>query len=583
MKLKGSTIKPQDAPVKAKRRTTKAERFWEILPGALLWTAFAALILLSWQAPYIISYVIILYSLMWFLKSVHVSIHLVHTYRQLHPIIPINWRARLDELLAPEAAAQKVRAEVASLRAKRAWGTYQSKRLLSGAITVLSRREQQLSDLAARKNELLDWRHVWHVVLFPTYNEPTEVLEQSIGALAQSNFPLERVLVLVGVEERAGAAGQEKAAALRQKFGRVFGAFWTITHPDGIAGEAKVKSANATFALKSILPELKLRGIPVDNVVVSNFDSDTAANPDYLAVLTEAFVTTPRRLRASYQPIPVYHNNIWDVPMMPRVSAIGSSFWQMIEASRTHRLVSFSSHAVPLRALLDVGGWDVTRISEDSRIYWQAYMRYSGDYYVVPLPVMVSMDAVQADGWWNTLGSLYKQKRRWAWGAENMAYLGTHFFGRNRVRVPLSRRVLHLGRMIEGFFSWSTAAIILAVGGWLPSFLGGDEFRDTVLGQNFSTVSRLFLTIALVGVIVSIVISTRMIPPRPAHVHKIRRLSVVAQWLLTPIVTIFFGSIPAIDAHTRLMLGRYMEFQVMPKVRTTKKASPVPVPEPAHV
>lgn len=570
--------------MKLKRKASGAERFWEILPGALLWTAFIALALLSWKAPYVVSYGIILYSLMWFLKSLHVSVHLVHTYRQLHPIIPTNWRARLDELVFPDQAAHKMQSEIANLRAKLSTGTYQSKRLLKKAIKLLTHREQQLSDLAARKKELLDWRQVWHIVLFPTYNEPTDVLVQSIGALAKSNYPLDRVLVLVGVEERAGVSGQEKAATLQKKFSGTFGAFWTVTHPDGIKGEAKVKSANATHALKSILPELKQRNIPIDHVVVSNFDSDTAASPDYLAALTEAFVTTPRRLRASYQPIPVFHNNIWDVPMMPRVSAIGSSFWQMIEASRTHRLVSFSSHAVSLRALIDVGGWDVTRISEDSRIYWQAYFRYHGDYYVVPLPVTVSMDAVQADGWWNTLVSLYKQKRRWAWGAENLAFLGTHYFGRNRVRVPLHRRLLHIGRMIEGFFSWSTSAIILAVGGWLPSFLGGDAFRDTVLGQNFSVVSRLFLTIALIGVIVSIVISARMIPPRPAHIPKLRRLSVIAQWLLTPLVTIFFGSIPAIDAHTRLMLGRYMEFQVMPKIRSSaQKESHISIAEPANV
>jgi cellulose synthase/poly-beta-1,6-N-acetylglucosamine synthase-like glycosyltransferase len=553
-----------------KRRATAKERFWEILPASVTWTSFVLLVVLSWKAPFFISYVIMLYSLLWFVKSMHVSVHLVHTYRQLRMSRLEDWQQRLADLENPSLAQQRIRGELATLRAKLSAGTFRSRRLLTRAIQTLERRNRALSDLVARMDSLPDWREVWHLVVIPTYNEPTVVLEQSIAALERARFPKSRLLVLVGIEERAKEAGQAKAKALQDRFAGVFGGFWTVTHPDGIAGEHKGKSANATYAVKHIVPVLRKKGVPLSQVVVSNFDADTQAHADYFSVLTEAFVINPRRLRASYQPVPVYHNNLWQVPMLPRVSAIGSSFWQMIEASRVHRLVSFSSHAIPLQAVLDVGGWDVTRISEDSRIFWQCYMRYQGDYYVVPLPITVSMDAVQADSWWKTLVSLYRQKRRWAWGAENLAYLGTNFFGKNHVRAPLSARILHVSRMVEGFYSWATSAIVLAVGGWLPSTLGGPEFRDTVLGQNFLTVTRAVLTVALLGVAVSIWISMRMLPPAPQNVTVRRRLSLIVQWLFTPLVTIFFGSIPAIDAHARLALGRYMEFQVMPKTRVTK-------------
>jgi hypothetical protein len=39
------------------------------------------------------------------------------------------------------------------------------------------------------------------------------------------------------------------------------------------------------------------------------------------------------------------------------------------------------------------------------------------------------------------------------------------------------------------------------------------------------------------------------------------------QWILTPINLIFFGSVPALDAQTRLLFKKYMGFWVTPKHR----------------
>ena len=549
-----------------KRQASASERFWEILPGALEWTTFVLLFLLSWLAPVVVSYFIMLYSLIWLEKSVHSSAHLLHTFRKLRLARHKNWDKRLAQLEDIPAALAALDKQIMEHKKARP-GLYSGLFLdWRAEHKRLRHRRKELEQLSGR-TDLFDWKDVWHVVLFPTYNEPAEVLIQSIESVRRAHVDHRRVIVVVGVEERAGQAGTEKARVLKERFADSFAAFVTVTHPDGIEGEAKVKSANATYALWRTIPELEKRGINLDRVLISNFDSDTQMAPEYFRVLTEAFVMTPNRLRTSYQPVPVFNNNMWQAPMMARLSATGTSFWQMIESSRSHRLVSFSSHAVPLRAVIDVNGWDVTRISEDSRIFWQCYMRYDGDYHVVPLATTVSMDAVQDENWWKTLVALYKQKRRWAWGVENLSFLGTNFVGKNCVRVPWRKRLVHLGRMIEGHHSWGTTAIILALGGWLPSILGGPEFTNSVLGINYLYVTRVLLTLALLGIVVSIFVSTRMLPKRPKSVSAKRSFSLVVQWLLTPLVTIFFGSLPALDAHWRLMMGRYMEFQVMPKVR----------------
>jgi hypothetical protein len=47
----------------------------------------------------------------------------------------------------------------------------------------------------------------------------------------------------------------------------------------------------------------------------------------------------------------------------------------------------------------------------------------------------------------------------------------------------------------------------------------------------------------------------------------LRRIVHVFEWLLIVPISVLFGGIPALDAQTRLMLGRYLEFWVTVKKR----------------
>ena len=73
--------------------------------------------------------------------------------------------------------------------------------------------------------------------------------------------------------------------------------------------------------------------------------------------------------------------------------------------------------------LLDIGFWQKDIVSEDSRIFWQGYLRYHGDFRVEPLFYPISMDANVAPTFWATMKNLYKQQRRWGWGCENIPYM----------------------------------------------------------------------------------------------------------------------------------------------------------------
>ena len=67
------------------------------------------------------------------------------------------------------------------------------------------------------------------------------------------------------------------------------------------------------------------------------------------------------------------------------------------------------------------------RRGKDSRIFWNLLNFYDGDYRVIPLAYPVSMDANTAPKFWDTVKNLYKQHRRWGYGAENIAYIFFNF------------------------------------------------------------------------------------------------------------------------------------------------------------
>src|SRR3989344_2533587 len=487
-------------------------RAFGILPGALSWLTLIGLTILAFLVPFWIAVFIIVFDVYVLVRAVYMSIHLVYAYRRLRKMKDIDWVAQCK-----------------------------------------------------RASPDLSWEKINHIVVVPTYNESLAVLRTTLQALAQVDFPLSRLHIVVGFEERAQPEARERAARLSQEFGTTFGTLLTTFHPDNLPGEKPVKSANANWAVKKAEARLVQQGIGIDHILVSNFDSDTVVSPDYFAYLTYAFITHPDRYHVSYQPLPLYNNNVWDAPAFSRVIATGSTFWQMIESTRPERLVTFSSHSLTLQALKDVGYWQKDIISEDSRIFWQCLLHYDGNYATEPLYTTVSMDAALAPGWWQTLKNQYVQKRRWAWGIENFPYLAEGFL-RNK-KIPKRTKWSYLFRTLEGHLSWSTSAIIAAGLGWLPLLLGGPEFHSTVLSYSLPRMTRTLMSIAMGGLIISATLSLLLLPPRPKEQSRLKYVFLILQWMLVPVIATLLSAFPALDAETRLMLGRDLNFNVMQKGR----------------
>jgi len=414
-----------------------------------------------------------------------------------------------------------------------------------------------------------NWKDIYHIIILPTYKESKEIIGESLEALIKSDYPKEKMIVILAIEQRAGQSFEKQAKDIASKYSGSFYKFLVSVHPDGIKGEISGKGSNTAFAGKEVKEKIidKLK-ISYENILVSTFDIDTKVFSKYFACVTWYYLTEKNPMSASYQPIPVYNNNIWSASAFSRVVSTSNTFWQMIQQERSEKLTTYSSHTTPAKVFFEAG-YPANVVSDDSRIFWKAYLYYDGNYRAVPIYYLVSMDAVMAKNFWRTILNQYKQQKRWAWGCAEIPYIMFGFL--NNKKISIWQKIGHLYTILDGFWSWATAALLLFLLGWLPIFLGGQKFNFSVLSFNLPILTSQIMTVSMIGMFVSAILSTMLLPPVPRNIkwylRWFKKSTVFLQWIFLPITLILFGSLPALDAQIRLMLGKYMGFWVTEKVR----------------
>ncbi len=503
------------------KKDRRLYRILEIIPGFLAWATLFLVAALSFLTPFFMAIFIIAFDVYWLIKTVYLSLHLRVSYGKLKRNLKINWLDKLNQL----------------------------------PIT-----NYKLSGLKS-------WQDIYHFIFLPIYKEDYSIVAATMEGLLKTNYPRSKMIVAICWEERGGKETQDVVNEVEKNYKNAFLDFISIMHPANLSDEIPGKGSNTAYAAKIIRESMvDAHRIPYEHILVSNFDIDTIVSPEYFGVLTYTFLTTENPLRASYQPIPLYVNNIWEAPSIARVVAFSATFWHAIKQEKSETATTFSSHSMPFQALVDVDFWQKNMVSEDSRIFWQCFLRYDGDYNVAPLYYPVSMDANVAPTFFQTIKNVYKQQRRWGYGVENVPYFLFGFI-KNK-KIPLGKKLYRGFTAVESFHSWATNALIIFLLGWLPVILGGAEFNRTVLSFNLPYLTRMIMTLSMLGLISTAVLSIILLPPRPLKYGKFKYFWMVVQWILFPVTTICLGLFPGLEAQTRLMLGKYMGFWVTPKSRS---------------
>jgi hypothetical protein len=509
-------------------------RFFEMLPGILSWGLLALPFILSKIDPLITVAFIISYLLLWFVKAVGLNIRVLQGWRMMQQHQKLPWLQMLEELeigVVGDATVSRPK-----------WHYSNLLRL-------------QVQPAPIHPSEVI------HAIVIATYNESRDTVEPTIQAVLNSNYDMSKVIFVLAYEERGGSEVEKQSEELVAEYKDRFYHAFAVKHPKDTPNEIIGKGGNITFAGRKLEQYLKDEEIDPVKVVVTTLDSDNRPHSSYLAALTYMYCVCPDPVRVSFQPIPMFTNNIWDAPAPMRVIATGNSFWMVVQALRPHMLRNFSSHAQSMQAIIDTDFWSTRTIVEDGHQFWRTYFRYDGQHEVYPIFLPIYQDAVLSHTYRKTLKAQFIQLRRWAWGASDIAYvIHTGFFKKNKVpKLDLTFKTL---RLIEGHLSWATAPLILAFSGFIPQLLNPDDLAANMLPIIVSRIQ----TIAMAGIAITLFLSFKTLPPKPARYKHHRSLFMVVQWVYLPVTSIVYSSFAALYSQTRLMFGWYIgKFDVTDK------------------
>lgn len=425
-------------------------------------------------------------------------------------------------------------------------------------------RSGQTRDWLSEVRRRSGWRSVHHLVVFPTCNEPSGVLVESLNHLIDQDYPADRISVLLAFEDREPGA-RAKARELETMFAGRFAHLWCTFHPDR-PDEMPGKSSNLAYAVRWARRALaEDPTVHLDRVLVTICDADARLDPKYLSALTATYLEETDPQYAFYQPVVLFHANISRLPLPLRVLNSMYSVMQLSRMPVGYRLITQSNYSLSLELCHRAGYWDVDVIPEDSHMFFKALFRCGDRVRTVPLYVPVWSDAAEGACWWRTVISHYRQARRWAWGISDVPYLVYQMVRRGS--PPLWPRYVHPAHYTHEHFLWPTHWFLLAGSFNLLPFLA-PTFAASDIGRELAEVASSFYTACLPSVGVLMWLNWRLRPPGAGHSPR-EVLAFLTSWACLPLVGFFLVALPALDAHSRLLFGRYLQYQV-----TEKQARP---------
>ncbi len=436
-----------------------------------------------------------------------------------------------------------------------------------------------LGDWKCRSWERTDWSdseetagrgglapsEVRHVVLIPNFREPTAILRRTLDALAVQHEAAERLIVVLGMEEREQAALAKGRGLANEYAARFFETIVTV-HPTGLPGEVPGKSSNQAWELAVASRRVCELGIDPDLVTITSCDADSVIHPRYFAAVSRLFADAEDRHSRFWQAPMQYLNNIWRVPAPVRfVTWFGQAWMRANLTMPFYASFPISTYTLSLRLALDAGGWDPGVIPEDWHMFLKCFFARGEHVGLTPVFLPTSGDAPEGDTWVSGMKIAFQQCVRHSWGAEDVGYVLSEMRRRGfgwRAAARFAQAYSDHVVRAAGWFVVVSAYLLAASS--RPSYKGilNGTFLD--VGPQASVLYPLFGigAIVMIGTLAFEISRGQM----PRNLSRTRVLAEqVLMWLCLPLLGLYLGMLPTMQAQTMLMLGLPLTYKLTPK------------------
>jgi hypothetical protein len=524
-------------------RGKRLQRLFEILPGAASLGLLGGLVALAWCRPLWALVFVIVFDSFFICYLSYILVLLALSSFRLGIERHTDWMARIRDLDGiRKSGAPPVESSAAS-----------PGRRLSEMIY-----HRRLRQLRASCDDFPRSETIHHVVIVPVTSESREVIDQSLRSLLAQSFPSDRTMVMLAIEENAGRRAHKAGWDLHREYYERFLALYVAPHrADADSGEEIHRAVNVSTAARMAAQALRERDIPLDCAIVTCLEPSAVPEPQYLACVAWHFMTCPRRQRTAFQPVPAYYGKVWDAPDLARVLHVGTSFSHLIDTSDPEKLVTFSSHSMSLRTLAEVGYWPADMVSSDASLFWKCYLRFAGDYRMMPMQIPLWLDIPHDGSLQSAVRGVYREHRRWAWGIENFPIILRGFI--DQPAIPLIHKLRHATKLMFNSVVPATVPFVVFVLGWLPAVFAAVQSSSSIAVYNTARIQSIVMGFVGASLTIAAAISLFLLPfgrmKRP-----VRQLGgYLLSWLLFPVFAILFNALPALGAQVRLMFGQYNE------------------------
>ncbi len=552
----------------------RLDLFLEKIPPLLTWAVILFILLGSFIVPEIVAIFVLSFNVFFLYRSIAFVVQFVLALKKFYAEDQINWQKKLEGLENIEAEIQRLKSEkdkiynlefeefIKSRKFPKIFDNYIFKKFIffQEKRKTLKFLKQEIKILENLKNKkLVSFKELNHVIMVPFANEDFEILDDTLSDLAKQTFPTKQIHIVLGYEARF-SKGLDIAKKLKKKYSKVFGNIWISKHvlqEHEIVGKSSNMAACGRVAKKNI----EKLGWDLKKTTVTSCDADSNLPHNYFSYLSYKYITTKDAEYKFYTGIILLYANIWRLDFFNRIRNSMASMYNVGKMVRPDKFVPFSTYSLSFWLVDQIGYWTPWITPEDFHLFFKATFAFPKKVSTVPLFTKIMVDAAEGEGFKDTFKNNYYQSRRWQWGVSDDGWVIRQLF-KNFFKLPL---IVHYRawHVIFDHILAPTTSVILLLGANLPPLVN-KKFASTVFGVKLPGMSSAIIQMTLAFFIITIILDT-LLRPRRKNVSLLRKIVTPIEWIVNPVVGLLLTSLPGLEAHTRLLFGKYLEYYVTKK------------------